>query len=114
MSRIKQIEKARLHLTKALNALSNQSTGLSHVKSTIKSAIGKLDEAANKKKKQITEQQSWWSEIEAGVANQATAPMSQEAYSKSLDQINQMIGKEEDKLKELVDKQSDTGDLLNG
>ena len=112
MSRIKQIEMARNYLQRALGALSNQETGMSQIKSGIRSLITRLDGVAEKKSKKINEQNQWWKTIKAGVANQPITPMSQEGYQKSLDQITQMIEKEENKLKDLEKKSAEGSDQL--
>ena len=89
---------------------------VNEVKQHIKQAIQSVDKAkkSQARKKQLTESQfeMWWGNIQAGVANAASATVSQEANAKSLEQLNKMIKTEEDKLKDIEDLQNQGPDQL--
>lgn len=89
---------------------------VSEAKQHIRQAINSVDRAAKSqiRRKQVTESQfeTWWGNVQAGVANAASSPVSPEANAKSLEQLNKMIKIEEDKMKELEDAQNQGPDQL--
>ena len=105
MSKISKLDQAKMLLTQALStALSASPNDRSVIEATqhIKNAIHKIEDASqhlNKKKASSNMQfQDWWGHVQAGIAAQ---PMNAEAQQKSLKWLNNMIAKEESKLKDL-------------
>ena len=114
-----QLGKVRGLLTQALGVAAHNmenNRSVNEAKGHIRQAIKGIDKASKNqmRKKQVTESQfeTWWGNIQAGTANAAMAPMSAEAHAKSLDQLNNMIAIEEDKLKDLEDSQTQGPDQL--
>lgn len=115
----KQLGQMRGLLAQALGVANHSmenNRSVNEAKSHIKQAIQSVDKATKSqiRKRQITESQfqTWWGNIQAGTANAAMSPMSQEANTKSLDVLNKMIETEESKLKDLEDLQNQAPDQL--
>ena len=113
-----QLEKAKGLLNQALSvALHNLGNGhaVQEAKSHMKVALRRLDDVSKKQTRRAQTQQSehekWWSNVVTGSAEAATSPVAQEAYQKSLQQLNSMIDVEKKKLEELEkqDINSDNG-----
>lgn len=114
-----QLGQMRNLLTQALGVANHSMQNhrsVNEVKQHIKQAIQSVDKAkkSQARKKQLTESQfeMWWGNIQAGVANAASATVSQEANAKSLQELNKMIKTEEDKLKDIEDLQNQGPDQL--
>lgn len=113
MDKTQKLEKAKALLTQAMReataAMPNNQNVLA-ARNDINRAIKKIDKAhGTQSRRQTTPTQfeNWWGHIQSGTAQFAMSP---EASQKSLDQLNALIAKEQDKLTDLAansDNQSD-------
>lgn len=104
----KQLERAQSLLSQALSAAVSSmpnNRSVIEAKGHIKQAMTKLDKAqkTQTRKRDLNSSQfeTWWGNVQAGAAAGAHSPMSEESRTRALDQLNSMIGVEEDKLSEL-------------
>jgi hypothetical protein len=103
-----QLNKVTQLLSQALSAASSvmpNNRTMSEVTGDIRRAISKIEgvilEQKQKSRMSQTQFDSWWGNVQSGVAKQGMALMSAEACQKSLDQLNKMIVKEQSKLEDL-------------
>lgn len=114
-----QLQRAQNLMTQALRCagsfLSNDKN-LAEAKSHIKNAINKIEKTKQAKKANKEEKVSFWDDITAKTVNQPMANVSQEAYNKTLKQLNFMIDEEKKKLEDLekIQNQPPINDLFNG
>ena len=105
MSKEKQLNRATSLLSQALgtalNSLPNNQAVI-EASHHIRTAIRKLDGAAKtqlrKQSMSNTQFETWWGNVQSGVAKQ---PMSAEAQARSLKQLNNMIATEQSKIDQL-------------
>lgn len=123
MDNHKNLGRTKALLAQALSAAANSNSRLAvEARSHIRQAIKKIDEAANdqNRKKMLNAQfDSWWGDIQAGVAKQAMGSTTAEGTQKSLAQLDALINQEKDKLLELEKlseplPDEDDGQLLQG
>jgi RNA binding exosome subunit len=73
--------------------------------------LNKFDKSVAKKEQQsITQSEAWWGDVIGGVAQ---GFHSQEAWSKSLEQLQNMLNTEKTKLQELEDTSKNVNDDKN-
>lgn len=107
-SDFEQLTKAQALLAQALScarsSMSNNAN-LGDAKNHMRHAIDKLQKVNRKTqmKKQVTqtEHDNWWGQVVAGTVNASVANVSQEAYSKSLKELNMLIDSEKKKLDDI-------------
>lgn len=108
MKKIDQLEKTKNLLSQALstalNSMPNNSS-VNEARGHIKQAINKIDKARKTQMKKQTVSstlhENWWGHVQAGVS---ASPVSQEASMRTLEQLNQMINEEKDKISEIENK----------
>lgn len=122
MKKIEQLNKAKSLLSQAILSVINSFPNDQSVKDAkyhIQKAISNLDSASEqynqKKVKSETISQNWWNNVVSGMITQSQTKHTKESYNRSLKQLNSMIQKEENYIKELENKSNDTEeeDLLN-
>lgn len=107
-SNFEQLTKAQSLLAQALSCARSSMTNNTNVveaKNHMRHAIDKLQKFNRKTqmKKQVvnTEHENWWGEVVAGTVNMANSNISQEAYSRSLKELNMLIDSEKKKLDDI-------------
>lgn len=106
MDKINELNRAKGLLTQALSAALNSmpnDRSVQEARMYMKKALNELNNAAKTqiKKKTMTQDQQWLSNVNSGIAAVAHSPMSQESQHRSLQQLNAMIAEERKKLDEL-------------
>lgn len=116
----KQLDRAKDLLTKALGAaLASMPNNKTVIEATgdIRKAIHKIDgvskEQMKKRKMSQSQFQTWWGNIQSGVASQSHTPMTAEACQRSLKQLDLMIQKEQSKIQELEQQSKQIEDNQN-
>jgi hypothetical protein len=108
MSKKARYQKATSYLNQALSVLSEtHDSSIVEAKTDIRKALGKIENAAKKKKETPNHFNEWWGHIQSGTASVAQSPMSSQARMRSLSELNKMIEAEQQKLKELENEQND-------
>jgi septal ring factor EnvC (AmiA/AmiB activator) len=115
-----EIKRAKSLLTQALGATSYlpQCPATMEAKKNIKRALQNIEEIEQsqyqKRKANQTQHESWWKNIEAGVANMPVTSIAE--AKKSLEKLNAMISTEQQKIKDLEKQSNETetdNQLLN-
>ena len=123
MSKMNEIARARGLLTQALSvALNSMPTNKSvlEAKTHMQKALTSLDKVTKEevRKKSMSGEQfkTWWGNVMGGTSAVAHQPMSAEARTKSLAQLNAMIAEEQKKIDEIekkVQQTSSSDELLS-
>lgn len=122
-SDFEHLAKAQALLAQALgcarNSMSNNPR-VTEAKNNIRHAIDNLQKVNRKtqmkKQEKATNHDMWWGEVTAGAVNMPMSNVSQEAYSRTLKQLNMMIDSEKnnlDNLENQVRPQSQKTVVLN-
>ena len=108
MSKSNELKKTTSLLTQALStALASMpnNRAVAEAAGDIRRAIRKIDgvtqEQVSKRKMSQSQFETWWGNIQSGVANQSHTPMTVEACQKSLKQLDSMIQKEQSIIEQL-------------
>lgn len=101
-----QNEKISSCIQQALGAIKNSpSKDYNEVKACLKNALNHLNKTQqkqNQKTKNRTNQfEQWWGNVQSGVANSSFSNTSKEAHINSLNQINNLINIEKNKIDEI-------------
>jgi hypothetical protein len=101
-----QNEKISSCIQQALGAIKNNpSKDYNEVKACLKNALNhlnKLQQKQSQKNKNRTNQfEQWWGNVQSGVANSSFSNMSKEAHVNSLNQLNNLINIEKNKIDEI-------------
>jgi len=123
-SDFEHLAKAQALLAQALGCARNSMShnpSVTEAKNHIRHAIDNLQKVNRKtqmrKQETQTQHDLWWGEVTAGAVNMPMANVSQEAYAKTLKELNMMIDSEKKKLDNLdtqVRPQPQQTVVLNG
>jgi hypothetical protein len=115
MNKSEKLAKARMLLSQALMTIPD-GHGLSEAKIHVRRAIERVEKQVKKEEKKVaqtnqTNHENWWSNIEAGVANMASSPMSSQTQMRSLEALNKMIQETQSDLDKLEQERKKTPQL---
>jgi|694.fasta_scaffold13567_6 hypothetical protein len=75
----------------------HMSEALFHLRQAIK-CLEKAGSSRSKKQAQSTQFESWWGSVVSGTAKMSQSPVSNQAYTRSLNVLQSMINQEESKI----------------